>query len=142
MYAMSKEKAPARAKYDRLHTSDPLANLDPQTRERVGQLENYIMRNCLWQFNSRGWDRRKQNAGVLGKTVQLLCGEEVDNPTPQDRCYWVDAVCLADAYRKLFPWLAELDNDGIKFLISELHKRMDWLTIDGSLNEELIVQNY
>ncbi|MDY0242033.1 MAG: Fe-only/vanadium nitrogenase subunit delta, partial [Rhodospirillaceae bacterium] len=30
----------------------------------------------------------------------------------------------------------------IKALFEKLHQRMDWLTIDGSLNEELTVQQY
>jgi Fe-only nitrogenase, delta subunit len=140
--AKAKIKEPPRVKQEPLYTSDPLAGADPQTRERVAQLENYIMKNCLWQFNSRGWDRRKQNAGILGKTAQLLCGETVENPTPLEKCYWVDAVCLADAYRELHPWLSEMAVDDIKSLMGTLHARMDWLTIDGSLNEELTVQHY
>lgn len=142
MSAVKKEKAPSRAKYPILHTHDPLDGADPQTRERVGELENYIMKNCLWQFNSRGWDRRKQSAGILGKTTQILCGEAVDNPTPLDKCYWVDAVLLARAYRERFAWIADLDPDGIRAVMGTLHHRIDWLTIDGSLNEELTVQNY
>lgn len=106
------------------------------------QLVDYIMKNCLWQFNSRGWDRRKQNAGILGKATQLLCDENVDNPTPLERCYWVDAVCLMRVYRERFPWINQMGKEGIKELMEEVHKRMDWLTIDGSLNEELTVQHY
>lgn len=133
------EKAP---KMEPLYTSNPLADADPVTKERVGQMENYIMKNCLWQFNSRGWDRRKQNAGILGKTAQLLCGEEVENPTPLEKCYWVDAVLLAEACRERCTWLAGMDKTEIKALVGALHARMDWLTIDGSLNEELTVQHY
>ncbi|MDR2151875.1 MAG: Fe-only nitrogenase subunit delta [Helicobacteraceae bacterium] len=129
-------------KYKRVYESDPLIGVDPDTREKVGQLENYIMKNCLWQFNSRGWDRRRQNAGVLGKTAQLLCGESVDNPTPLDKCHWVDAVCLDRAYRALFPWITTMDKDDVKALMKILHARLDWLTIDGSLNQELTIINY
>lgn len=140
-----KKKADKSATYpvhEKVYTSDPLADVDPVTKERVGQLEHYIMKNCLWQYNSRGWDRRKQNAGILGKTAQLLCGEEVENPTPLDKCYWADAVMLARAYRERCPWIAELRPDEVKALIATLHARMDWVMIDGSLNEELIVQHY
>jgi len=142
MSVAAKQKAKAERKYERVYTSDPLVEADPATRDRVAQMADYIMKNCLWQFNSRGWDRRKQNAGVLGKTAQLLCGDEVANATPLERCYWVDAVCLDRAYRALFPWLAALDKDGIGALMRTLHARIDWLTIDGSLNLELTVENY
>ncbi|MEA4838847.1 MAG: Fe-only nitrogenase subunit delta [Rhodospirillaceae bacterium] len=137
-----KGKATVYPKYEKIYKSDPLADSDPDTREKIGQLVNYIMKNCLWQFNSRGWDRRKQNAGVLGKTAQILCGEPVDTSTPQEKCYWIDAVCLADAYKERCSWLAAMDKPSIKALFEKLHQRMDWLTIDGSLNEELTVQQY
>jgi len=142
MSAAAKKATAAERKYACVHTSDPLADSDPVTRERIGQLENYIMKHCLWQFNSRGWDRRKQNAGILGKTSLLLCGEAVDNPTPLEKCHWVDAVCLDRAYRRLFPWITTLAKDEVKALMNALHARLDWLTIDGSLNLELTVQNY
>ena len=90
-----KEKNVARANYPKLYTSDPLAEVEPELRAKIGEMENYIMKNCLWQFNSRGWDRRTQNAGILGKTAQLLAGEEVETPTPMEKCHWVDAVMLA-----------------------------------------------
>jgi nitrogenase delta subunit len=142
MSALPKPKNMAERKYQKVYTSDPLADADPDTQEKVGQLENYIMKNCLWQFNSRGWDRRKQNAGVIGKTAQLLCGEPVENPTPLEKCYWVDAVCLDRAYRALFPWIESMAREEIKTLMTLLHARLDWLTIDGSLNQELTVVNY
>jgi len=117
--------------------------MDEQTtKARVEQLVDYIMKNCLWQFNSRAWDRRKQNAGVIGKASLMLRGEPVENETRMDKCYWVDAVCLVDAYKERFPWLFSLEKDEIKELMEKLHARMDWLTIDGSLNEELTVQHY
>lgn len=148
MNALSKQKQKQKQKssghppYEKIYTSDPLTDADPLTRERVGQLEWYIMKHCLWQYNSRGWDRRKQNAGIIGKTAQLLCDEEVENPTPLDRCYWVDAVMLNRAYREMYPWVTELGKDEIKSLLATLHARMDWVMIDGSLNEELVVQHY
>jgi len=132
----------AERKYQPVYTSDPLADIDPETREKVGQLENYIMKNCLWQFNSRGWDRRKQNAGVMGKTTLLLCNEPVDISAPLEKCYWVDAVLLDRNFSANFPWLKALPKDDIKALMQLLHARLDWLTIDGSLNIELKVVNY
>jgi nitrogenase delta subunit len=69
MAVLPKPKNMAERKYQKVYTRDPLADADPNTKEKIGQLENYIMKNCLWQFNSRGWDRRKQNAGVIGKTA-------------------------------------------------------------------------
>jgi nitrogenase delta subunit len=140
--AIPKPKNLEERKYQKVYTSDPLIDVEPNTKEKVKQLENYIMKNCLWQFNSRGWDRRKQNAGIIGKTAQLLCGETIDNPTPLEKCYWADAVCLERAFRELFPWLIEMSNDEIKSLMKVLHARMDWLTIDGSLNLELTVTSY
>jgi Fe-only nitrogenase delta subunit len=116
--------------------------MDELSKERVEQLLDYIMKNCLWQFHSRAWDREKQNQGVLTKTMQILCGEKVDRETPVDRCYWVDAVCLAEAFRKRCPWLEEMDTEEIKRLMHALHERMDHLTITGSLNLELTDQHY
>lgn len=118
-------------------------SMDEQTAQTYLEgLVDYIMKNCLWQFNSRAWDRRKQNAGIITKTMQILCDEPVANETALDKCYWVDAVVLARAYRERFAWLHGLEAADIKDLMQKLHARMDWLTIDGSLNAELTVQNY
>jgi len=103
---------------------------------------DYIMKNCLWQFHSRTWDRKDQNENILRKTTQILCGEQVELETPADRCYWVDAVCLAENYQKLCPWLATMDKADIKTLMKALHEKMDYLTITGSLNLELTDQHY
>jgi Fe-only nitrogenase delta subunit len=105
-------------------------------------LVDYIMKKCLWQFHSRTWDRKDQNAGILGKTTQILCGEEPKTDTPADRCYWVDAVCLADAYKARFSWLNTLNIEEIKSLMKAVHDRIDFLTITGSLNLELNDQHY
>ncbi|MBW4082665.1 Fe-only nitrogenase subunit delta [Paenibacillus sp. S150] len=110
--------------------------------ERVAQLENYIMKKCLWQFHSRTWDREKQNEGVLTKTTQILCDEPVDKGTPADRCYWADAVVLAEEYTKRFDWLAEMGKEEIKLLMQALKERIDYVTITGSLNKELTVKQY
>ncbi|RRJ97451.1 Fe-only nitrogenase subunit delta [Opitutaceae bacterium TAV4] len=115
---------------------------DDLTKTRMDQLVDYIMKNCLWQFHSRAWDRKDQNAGILEKTTQILCGESPKNDTPADRCYWVDAVCLADAYKVRFPWINTLENEEIQSLMQAVHERMDFLTITGSLNLELTDQHY
>jgi Fe-only nitrogenase delta subunit len=111
-------------------------------KDRIAQLTDYIMKNCLWQFHSRAWDRKTQNEGVLTKTTQLLCDEQVNLETPADKCFWVDAVCLAEAFRQRFSWLAGLDKSEIKELMKELHEHMDYLTITGSLNLELTDKHY
>lgn len=110
--------------------------------EQVELMVDYIMKHCLWQFHSRNWDREKQNAGILGKTRQLLCDEPVELGTPADRCYWVDAVVLADAYRTRFAWLQAMSHEAITTLMTALHQRLDYLTITGSLNAELTDKRY
>ncbi len=111
-------------------------------KDRIEQLVDYIMKKCLWQFHSRAWDRKDQNEGVLTKTMQLLCAEPVELETPADRCFWVDAVCLAEAYKKRYAWLAAMNKEEIKLLMQGLHERMDHLTITGSLNLELTDRHY
>lgn len=140
--AIHKIKNMAERKYQKLYTEDPLNGSDEQSRQRIAVMENYIMKNCLWQFNSRGWDRRKQNANILGQTAQLLCDESVDLSTPLLKCYWVDATLLNRSFRQLCPWLGEMSKEQIKTLLTLLNARLDWLTIDGSLNQELTVVNY
>jgi len=110
--------------------------------DRIEQLVDYIMKNCLWQFHSRAWDRKRQNEGVLTMATQILCGEPVDTSTPERRCYWVDAISLAEAYQARFSWLTGLANGEIQDLMKGLHERMDYLTITGSLNLELTDQHY
>ncbi|HWR07873.1 Fe-only nitrogenase subunit delta [Sporomusa sp.] len=116
--------------------------MESVSKERIEELVDYIMKKCLWQFHSRAWDREKQNEGILTKTKQLLCGEEVDLSTPNDKVFWVDAVCLADAFKSRCPWLEAMDKDEIKLLMQGLKDRMDYLTITGSLNEELKDAHY
>ncbi len=111
-------------------------------KTRLEPLLDYIMKNCLWQFHSRAWDRRDQNENILKKTTQLLCDEPVELETPADRCYWVDAKCLAEVYRERFPWITAMDKPEIKELMNALHERLDHLTITGSLNLELTDQHY
>jgi nitrogenase delta subunit len=117
-------------------------SMDDLTQDRIGQLIDYIMKNCLWQFHSRAWDRTRQNENIVGMTTKILCGEPVEAETPFDKCYWVDAVCLADAYRARHPWLTEMNADGIKTLMTGLLERLEYLTVTGSLNAELTDQHY
>jgi Fe-only nitrogenase delta subunit len=114
---------------------------DPR-KEHIEQLVDYIMKKCLWQFHSRSWDRRDQNANILTKARQILCGEKVSLETPADRCYWVDAVLLAEGFREKCPWLDGMRAEEIAAIMQGVHERMDYLTIDGSLNLELTDQHY
>jgi nitrogenase delta subunit len=111
-------------------------------KEKIAQLENYIMKKCLWQFNSRAWDRKDQNDNIFKKTEQLLCGERVELETAADKCYWVDAVCMVDAFKLHYSWITTLSKAEIKELIQGLKERIDFLTISGSLNKELTDVNY
>ena len=111
-------------------------------KERIAQLEDHIMKHCLWQFHSRTWGRKRQNEGVLSKTTQLLCGEPVEKESREDRCYWVDAVSLAESFQSRYPWINEMDKAEIKTLMHGLKERMDYTTITGSLNKELTDQKY
>jgi len=111
-------------------------------KDRIEQLVDYIMKWCLWQFHSRTWDRKRQNEGILVKTTQLLCEEPVEHETPEDKCYWVDAVVLARSFKSTYPWLSTMGKEEIKLLMQGLKDRMDFLTITGSLNQELNDPNY
>ncbi|NTU92266.1 MAG: Fe-only nitrogenase subunit delta [Chlorobiaceae bacterium] len=114
----------------------------PDINEKVAQLENFIMKKCLWQFHSRAWDRKRQNENILGMATKLLCGEEVDTSKPEDKCYWVDASYLADSYREKFDWLSTMSDDEIRELMLALKARIDFVTVDGSLNAELTDPRY
>lgn len=108
-----------------------------EIKEKVDKMVDYIMKKCLWQFHSRAWDRERQNEGILTKTMQILCNEPVNTQSPDDRCYWVDAVILAEAYQTRFDWINRMDSDQVKLLMQKVKERMDFLTITGSLNLEL-----
>lgn len=114
---------------------------DPK-KEKLNQLIDYIMKNCLWQFHSRAWDRERQNENILLKTKQLLCDEPVANDTPEDKCYWVDAICLADAFKSKYSWISDMKKEEIVSLMQEVKDRMDLLTVKGSLNLELTDPRY
>ncbi|WP_235775330.1 MULTISPECIES: Fe-only nitrogenase subunit delta [Paenibacillus] len=110
--------------------------------ERIALMEDYILKKCLWQFHSRAWDRERQNENILGMTSKILCGETVVRETAEDRCYYADAVCLAEAYQQRFEWLNDMNVAEIKELIAALKERIDYVCITGSLNEELTVKQY
>lgn len=116
--------------------------MDDVMRDRTEQLVDYIMKWCLWQFHSRAWDREKQNEGIITKTTQLLCDEPVDLGTSADKCYWVDAVVLAKDFKSTYPWILTMEKKDIKLLMKELKDRLDYLTITGSLNQELTDPRY
>lgn len=106
-------------------------------KERVEVLLDYIMKKCLWQFHSRAWDRERQNENIIRKTMQILCGEEMDNSSPEEKCYYVDAFYLADSYKKKFPWVNEIEKAELRNVLQGLKERLDFLLIHGSLNAEL-----
>jgi nitrogenase delta subunit len=122
---------------------DPMETIQEDLqKERIAQLEDYIMKNCLWQFHSRLWDRERQNREILLRTTQILCNQAAAHETLEDRCYWVDAVCLADAFKSRFPWIGELSVDEIASLMQGLKDRIDLITYKDSLNKELTDQHY
>ncbi len=121
---------------------DRAISTEDVTQDRIEQLVNHIMKWSLWQFNSRAWDRENQNEGILTKTTQILCNEPVLKETPADRCYWAEAVILAQEFKNNHPWLSEIKKSEIKLLMKGLKERIDYLTITGSLNEELTVKRY
>jgi nitrogenase delta subunit len=106
-------------------------------KEKVEELLDFIMKKCLWQFHSRAWDRERQNENIIRKTMQLLCDEPVENETPEQRCYYVDAVYLAESYKKQFSWVSEIDKTDLQKVMQGLKERLDYLLISGSLNAEL-----
>jgi Fe-only nitrogenase delta subunit len=116
--------------------------MEDTMKDRVEQLVNYIMKHCLWQFHSRAWDRERQNREILTKAKEILCEEGVEPTDRLDRCHWVDAMSLAGAYRSLYPWIDTLSKSEISELMKNVHERMDYLTITGSLNLELTDQHY
>ena len=105
--------------------------------EKIELLVDYIMKNCLWQFNSRAWDRKNQNEFIIQKATQLLCDEPVDVGTPANRCYWVEAQLLSDNYKRLFPWIVTMEKPKIKLLMQGFKDRVDYLTITASRNTEI-----
>lgn len=116
--------------------------MDTTMTDRVEKLVDFIMKNCLWQFHSRKWDRERQNREILNNVTEVLLGENTPPQDRLDRCHWVDAVLLARNYKKKFPWLNNLGKDEITNLMRGVRERMDYLTITGSLNQELTDEHY
>lgn len=118
--------------------------MDKKTAEvKMAQLEWYITKHCLWQYNSRGWDREIQNERILSKTKQLLCGENAhENETTADRYYWSEAMTLVGAFKTYFPWIAETSKEDIAVIMQMLKDKMDYTMIKASLNTELVKDHY
>jgi nitrogenase delta subunit len=111
--------------------------------EKMAQLEWYISKHCLWQFNSRGWDRLIQNERILTKTKQLLRGENAkDDDSTSDRYYWSEARSLQRAFGRYFPWIKETNKEDITQIMNLLKEKMDYTMVNGSLNLELTKQQY
>lgn len=110
---------------------------EEQRNEYVAEMLNHIMKKCLWQFHSRAWDRVRQNENILNQACEILCDEQIALDTPEQRCYYVDALELARAFRNKFAWLAQLDTQAIRQVMKSLHEELDRQTITGSLNAEL-----
>ena len=93
--------------------------MDKKTaEEKMSQLESYIAKHSLWQFNSRGWDRELQNEHILGKTKQLLCGEKArENDSSADKYYWSEAKLLVDAFYRYFHYFAHACIFGVKHIV-------------------------
>jgi Fe-only nitrogenase, delta subunit len=108
-----------------------------QLDEKVEQLVDYVMKWCLWQFNSRAWDRENQNNNIIPKATQILCGETPKHDSPADQCYWVEAAVLAKDFKEAFSWLGRMSKDDIATLMDAFKARIDYLTITGSLNAEI-----
>jgi len=112
-------------------------------QEKMKQLEWYISKHCLWQYNSRGWDREIQNERILGKSKQLLCGENArEDNSNADRYYWSEAMTLVEAFKRYFPWLETMKKDDIATIMQMLKEKMDYTMIKGSLNQELKKDKY
>jgi nitrogenase delta subunit len=114
-----------------------------QAEEKMAQLEWYISKHCLWQYNSRGWDRLIQNERILTKTKQLLCGENAkEDNTNADRYYWSEAVMLVKRFKEYFPWVGQTSKEDIAEILNMLKERLDYTMVKGSLNQELTKQQY
>jgi nitrogenase delta subunit len=121
-----------------------IKDMDKKTaEEKMSQLEWYITKHCLWQYNSRGWDREIQNERILGKTKQILCGENArEDDSTADKYYWSEAMTLTGAFKRYFPWLEETSKEDIAVIMHMLKEKMDYTMIKGSLNVELTKEQY
>jgi len=114
-----------------------------EAKEKMEQLEWYITKHCLWQYNSRGWDRLIQNEQILTKTKQLFSGEsaKIDDST-SDRYYWSEAVMLVKRFKEYFPWIKTTSKEDMIVIIDLLKEKLDFTMVKGSLNTELVKQQY
>jgi nitrogenase delta subunit len=121
-----------------------IKDMDKKTaEEKMSQLEWYITKHCLWQYNSRGWDREIQNERILGKTKQILCEENArEDDSTADKYYWSEAMTLTGAFKRYFPWLEETSKEDIAVIMHMLKEKMDYTMIKGSLNVELTKEQY
>lgn len=110
--------------------------------DKVEQLVIFIQENCLWQFFSRAWDREENIEGILTKAAEILTGDESTLETQADKCFHADARILVSDFKSRFPWIGEAPAEEVKNILSEVKERMRQITITGSLNQELNVQNY
>ena len=109
-----------------------------QTKELV----DYIQERCLWQFFSRSWDREENIQGILDMTGELLIGKMPALETPMDRCHYANANHLAREVKSAFPWIAEMNAESLRPLISGVMDRLREITIAKSKNGELNLQAY
>jgi len=110
--------------------------------EKIEQLVTFIQQNCLWQFFSRTWDREENIEGILTKAAELLTGKQSMLETTADKCFHADARILVSDFKSQFPWIKETSADDVKAILAGVKERMRQLTITGSKNEELNIQNY
>lgn len=114
-----------------------------EAEEKMAQLEWYISKHCLWQYNSRGWDRLIQNERILTKTKQLFCGEKAkEDDGTADRYYWSEAMMLNKRFKEYFPWIASTSKEDISAIMDLLKEKMDNTMVHKSLNQELVKQQY
>ncbi|MDR3154991.1 MAG: Fe-only/vanadium nitrogenase subunit delta [Deltaproteobacteria bacterium] len=110
--------------------------------DKLEAMIGYIMKMCLWQFHSRAWDRERQNREILGMTLRLLLGDEVSPETPEERCYYADAEIMRRGFLALMPDLAGMAREELTGLLTAVRERLDYLTVGGSLNQELTDVKY
>lgn len=111
--------------------------------EKALELYKFIQERYLWQFYSRTWDREENIREILGKTAQILSGEEVvPGDTNKDRAYYAEAKMVANEAAGKFPWLGELDKPLVQAIIGEVKTKLIDVMITNSQNGELNIPNY
>lgn len=51
-------------------------------------------------------------------------------------------MTLVEAFKRYFPWLEETSNEDITLIMQLLKEQMDYTMIKGSLNTELVKEQY